>query len=319
MNTQQINFKALANTARECAQLANGVSGTIKWIVAHWNLCCQQADLINFTTEARYTRRAMLAADMLRMADQLDNLAEGKDALAVAQRSEWDEMDSFAQWNAIDTAHEEALDLNEKRDAIRSGEWVKEAQEQEFNARKMRLMIQNGAYDAEHSEALEMNEEIDLVRNVEAMTAEEAVIDAGRVTDAETAHVEALGMNAAFDSSFHRRAANWGAMDAMSRWIELEKAHSEALEMDEVIELAIRKFKYGVDHYQAVVNVRNETHNMITTKGYELGWTARMMVKMILTCWRLGEAAAKAHREHLAAMLAAAPANGSIPGYEIPF
>lgn len=315
MNAQQINFKALANTARECAQLANGVSGTIKWIVAHWNLCCQQSDLINFTTEARYTRRAMLAADMLRMADQLDNLAEGKDALAVEQRSEWDEMDSFSQWNAIDTAHEEALEMNARHDEkAKDGHarWCAFIGGNDYPTRRAII-------EADHAEALEMNEEIDLVRSVEAMTAEEAVIDAGRVTDTETAHVEALGMNAAFDSSFHRRAANWGAMDAMSRWIELEKAHSEALEMDEVIELAIRKFKYGVDHYQAVVNVRNETHNMITTKGYELGWTARMMVKMILTSWRLGEAAAKAHREHLAAMLAAAPANGSIPGYEIPF
>lgn len=81
MNSNNVNYTALANTARECAQLANGVSGTIKWIVAHWNLCCQQAELITFTTEARYTRRAALAADMLRMAEQLDRLANGCDAI----------------------------------------------------------------------------------------------------------------------------------------------------------------------------------------------------------------------------------------------
>lgn len=81
MNAIKLNYTALANTARECAQLANGVSGTMKWIVAHWNLCCQQSDLLTFTTEARYTRRAALAADMLRMAEQLDRLANDCDAI----------------------------------------------------------------------------------------------------------------------------------------------------------------------------------------------------------------------------------------------
>lgn len=44
------------------------------------------------------------------------------------------------------------------------------------------------------------------------------------------AHTEALAINAAFDSSFHRRAANLGAMDMLSREVALEKAHQEALE-----------------------------------------------------------------------------------------
>lgn len=76
--TTKLNAQALANNARSCASMANSVSGTIKSIVIHWNLCCQQSKLEGFTTEARYTRRAMLAADMLRMAEQLDNLAEGR-------------------------------------------------------------------------------------------------------------------------------------------------------------------------------------------------------------------------------------------------
>ena len=75
------NAVDLANTARECASLANSVSGTIKFIVQRWNQACQAAKMEGFTTEARYTRRAQLAADMLRMAAQLDNIAEGKDPL----------------------------------------------------------------------------------------------------------------------------------------------------------------------------------------------------------------------------------------------
>lgn len=53
---------------------------------------------------------------------------------------------------------------------------------------------------------------------------------------AKEAHAEALAMNDAFDRSFHRRAANWGAMDWMSREIELEKAHEAALAMDATFE-----------------------------------------------------------------------------------
>lgn len=45
-------------------------------------------------------------------------------------------------------------------------------------------------------------------------------------------HAEALSMNDAFDTSFHRRAANWGAMDSMSKWIEIDKAHEEALRIN---------------------------------------------------------------------------------------
>lgn len=99
----------------------------------------------------------------------------------------------------------------------------------------------------------------------------------------------------------------------------IDAAHAEALEMAEVVDLAVTKIKYGVDHYQAICNVRNETHRMITEKGYALGWNARSMVRLIANVWRLGDAAAKAHREAMAEMIARAPANGSILGYEIPF
>lgn len=96
MTTKQ-NIKALANTARICASMANSVSGTIKSIVIHWNLCCQQSRMEGFTTEARYTRRATLAADFLRMAEQLDRLAE--DCHPITGQT-------------VDEAHAEALEMN---------------------------------------------------------------------------------------------------------------------------------------------------------------------------------------------------------------
>ena len=45
----------------------------------------------------------------------------------------------------------------------------------------------------------------------------------------EEAHAEALIMNATFDASFRRRAANWGAMDMLSREVTLDRAHAVAL------------------------------------------------------------------------------------------
>lgn len=56
----------------------------------------------------------------------------------------------------------------------------------------------------------------------------------------EEAHTEALGLNAAFDTSFHRRAANWGAMDWMSREIELGKAYDLAMAYHLIRNQAIR-------------------------------------------------------------------------------
>lgn len=99
----------------------------------------------------------------------------------------------------------------------------------------------------------------------------------------------------------------------------IDAAHVEALEVDEVVNAAVVKFKYGVDHYQAVINVKNASHSQIVHATASNGWKPRDTLRLIRRAWVLGEAAAKAHREHMAAMLAAAPANGSTPDYEIPF
>lgn len=53
-----------------------------------------------------------------------------------------------------------------------------------------------------------------------------------QILDIEEAQMLAQGFNRAFDSSFHRRACNWGGMDAMSRWIQLERAEFEAYAME---------------------------------------------------------------------------------------
>lgn len=93
--------------------------------------------------------------------------------------------------------------------------------------------------------------------------------------------------------------------------------HAEALEMNEVVDTCVNRFKYCPDHFQAECNTKNELHGLIVNKGYELRWTNREILRMVATTWRLGMAAARAHREHTAAMLAAAPI--TIPDYELPF
>lgn len=86
--------------------------------------------------------------------------------------------------------------------------------------------------DGYHAEALEMDEDFEC----RAYTVEHAQ-EQFKELDPEVRgeviaekHTEALAINAAFDSSFHRRAANWGAMDMLSREVALDKAHQEALE-----------------------------------------------------------------------------------------
>lgn len=56
----------------------------------------------------------------------------------------------------------------------------------------------------------------------------------------DEAHAEAISINTTFDTSFHRRAANWGAMDMLCREVHLERAHDEANTMNDGIDLAHR-------------------------------------------------------------------------------
>lgn len=99
----------------------------------------------------------------------------------------------------------------------------------------------------------------------------------------------------------------------------IDAAHAEALEVNAVVETAVMKFKYGSDHFQAVINVKNASHSDIVHATASNGWKPRDTLRLIRRVWVLGEAAGKAHREAMAEMIARAPANGSIPGYEIPF
>lgn len=99
----------------------------------------------------------------------------------------------------------------------------------------------------------------------------------------------------------------------------IDAAHAEAVEVDAVVETAVMKFKYGSDHFQAVINVKNASHSAIVHATASNGWKPRDTLRLIRRVWVLGEAAGKAHREAMAEMIARAPANGSIPGYEIPF
>lgn len=168
------NAKALANTARECASMANSVSGTIKSIVIHWNLCCQQAQMEGFTTEARYSRRAVLAADMLRMADQLDRIAEGCNPITG---------------QTIDEAHAEALEMNAELNA----EMARACREAAFFG-GLDYSQRREVIEAAHAEALEINAAVDA--SLPAMASSQGVwkylSEHNRKLALEAAHAEAL-------------------------------------------------------------------------------------------------------------------------------
>lgn len=157
MNAQQLNFLALANTARECAGIANSVSGTMAWIVQHWNLCCQQAGLVNFTTEARYTRRAHLAADMERMAAQLDNLAKGCDAL---------------------TGEAEVVEV--EADVVADAAHVETVLAEEFEAVAVRAVRRGGAFAEYWATVTDMNI-VEAAQEWEQLYVEALAMDAARV------------------------------------------------------------------------------------------------------------------------------------------
>ncbi|HBC0585279.1 TPA: hypothetical protein I3599_000532 [Enterobacter cloacae] len=144
MTTKQ-NTKALANTARSCASMANSVSGTIKSIVLRWNQACQASKMEGFTTEARYTRRAMLAADMLRMAEQLDHLAEGRHPITG---------------QTVDEAHAEALEMNAETDRRRKLSVMRTIQNEIMEKPYLPALV-----EACHAEALEENKRFDWLHN----------------------------------------------------------------------------------------------------------------------------------------------------------
>lgn len=215
------NAQALANTARTCASIANSVSGTIKSIVTHWNLCCQQVQMEDFTTEAHYTRRAFLAADMLRMAEQLDNIANGAHPITGQTKEE-----------AHAEAFKIALQMRIEAD-LEAGRPVCEetgADLREWSGESI---------ERDHAEALEMNDARntlyvyapgDAARNVwELMTPTEQAVSL------ELRHAEALAFNAEVDEVAAANQWDKWANQHDSRKTEaqmIESDHAEALAFD---------------------------------------------------------------------------------------
>lgn len=124
----------------------------------------------------------------------------------------------------------------------------------------------------------------------------------------DAAHDEALTEDAEVNE--------WNEVKTTFTAGEMEYLHGEALKMDEVISQQIVKFKYGSDHFQALINIRNESHNAIVKAGYDLGWKCRDMLKAIRATWNQGMKAMEAHKAAMAERLAAAP---KFADYDIPF
>lgn len=130
------------------------------------------------------------------------------------------------------------------------------------------------------------------------------------------AHAKALLNEAADERRTYAGVANGiqATITEINRVIE--SAHAEALEMNEVVDTCVNRFKYCPDHFQAECNTKNDLHGLIVDKGYALRWTNRDILRMVANVWRLGMTAARAHREYMAA-LAAAPV--VLKDSELPF
>lgn len=82
MNANQMNAKALANTAREVIAMCDNKKFTVAKIIAHWNLCVEQSGFTGtFDCPTCYKRKTSIVGDMERIALQLDRIADDRDPL----------------------------------------------------------------------------------------------------------------------------------------------------------------------------------------------------------------------------------------------
>ncbi|HCH0655749.1 TPA: hypothetical protein NKO55_000273 [Enterobacter asburiae] len=261
------NVVDLANTARECASLANSVSGTIKFIVQRWNQACQAAKMEGFTTEPRYTRRAQLAADMLRVAAQLDNIAEGKDPLTgepvapakkvkIIKACDLKVGDIFVNQSyggelKVSGVVGSLTGRNETHISFEIGGGTSYPDNCNITILDM---------DAIHAEALEMNAETDRRRHCSVMASlQNTIMERDDLPElVEACHAEALQWNAfidycwpldvedvlvgieisshednrRFDWLANRWSLFWAGCDYFTRRTMIEDAHAEALRID---------------------------------------------------------------------------------------
>lgn len=129
MKANQINAAALANTAREVIAMCDNKKYTVAKIIAHWNLCVEQAGMTGtFDCPTCYKRKASIVGDMQRIALQLDRIADDRDPLTGDRNSINDprcddEGNDPREWcgNDIEAAHAEALDIDYCVEAVKEG------------------------------------------------------------------------------------------------------------------------------------------------------------------------------------------------------
>ncbi|MEG5932499.1 DUF5417 domain-containing protein [Enterobacter hormaechei] len=137
----------------------------------------------------------------------------------------WNDFSAPQRRRKVEAAHAAALEINS------------EVSHYNETADLLLERIGNG-----NSEPLSDAETLQVVfwMNLNSVQREEAVLEA---------HREALAKNATFDTSFHRRAANWGAMDWLSRQVELEKAEIEAYALEAEFEASpLKRLLNASDH-----------------------------------------------------------------------
>ncbi|WP_331704412.1 hypothetical protein [Enterobacter ludwigii] len=232
MTTKQ-NAIVLARTAR--SEATNTAKRTISAIISNWNECVKQSGftgVFDFPTTG-YTRKSQLVAELLRCADQLDEYVEPNPHAAQTVEQQTREFNAaLTRVLDVESAHSEAVAMDNQFHFNAHPEWKRQLIEtahrealemnEEFDCRRSARSFKAATIQACHAAALEMDDELNHSKSKAEM--EESAISIsppdlaqrafafrlnytpeGRERRIREAHSEALEINAAIDSMIQAR------------------------------------------------------------------------------------------------------------------
>ncbi|HDR2517855.1 TPA: hypothetical protein QCI08_001949 [Enterobacter ludwigii] len=181
---------------------------TLAAAVAEWNSAAPHLAFIGVPGRKAHLERSLTAM----IADIEAEQEAQPEQDAAATRAAFEKLDLFAQWNAIDDAHAEALEMNSKIDAINDPRTDDEGND-------TREWCGNDI-EAAHVEALHWNAFIDYCW---PMDVEDVMVGT---------EIYAHEENHRFDWLANRWGLFWAATDYFTRRTMIEEAHAEALRID---------------------------------------------------------------------------------------
>lgn len=269
MTTKQ-NAIVLARTAR--SEATNTAKRTISAIISNWNECVKQSGftgVFDFPTTG-YTRKSQLVAELLRCADQLDEYVEPNPHAAQTVEQQTREFNAaLTRVLDVESAHSEAVAMDNQFHFNAHPEWKRQLIEtahrealemnEEFDCRRSARSFKAATIQACHAEALEMNAEKDRRHHLSVMTSIQNTIMERDDLPAlvEACHAAALEMDDELNHSKSKAEMEESAFSISppdlaqrafafrlnytpeGRERRIREAHSEALEINTAIDSMI--------------------------------------------------------------------------------